>query len=190
MPHLGVDPINVGMHIYQAFQSLIARESPPKETAVLTVGQFSAGTTGNVLPQSAVLQGTLRTYQKELREKLVRRMRTVAQAAAAMFDAEVEYEVLSAVPSCIGDPELTAELAEYMTEMGGGRVYQAKPFTPSDDMAFLTERVPSAYLQLGAKVPGNPYPHHNACVLFDEKAMPYGAALHAQCAFEWLKNHH
>ena len=190
MPHLGVDPINVGMHIYQAFQSLIARESPPKETVVLTVGQFSAGTTGNVLPQSAVLQGTLRTYQKELREKLVRRMRTVAQAAAAMFDAEVEYEVLSAVPSCIGDPELTAELAEYMTEMGGGRVYQAKPFTPSDDMAFLTERVPSAYLQLGAKVPGNPYPHHNACVLFDEKAMPYGAALHAQCAFEWLKNHH
>ena len=138
----------------------------------------------------AVLQGTLRTYDKELREKLVHRMRTVAQAAATMFGAEVEYEVLSAVPSCIGDPELTAELAEYMTEMGGGRVYQAQPFTPSDDMAFLTERVPSAYLQLGAKVPGNPYPHHNACVLFDEKAMPYGAALHAQCAFEWLKNHH
>ena len=125
-----------------------------------------------------------------MREKLVHRMRTVAQAAADMFGAEVEYEVLSAVPSCIGDPKLTAELAEYMTKMGGGTVYQAKPFTPSDDMAFLTERVPSAYLQLGAKVPGNPYPHHNACVLFDEKAMPYGAALHAQCAFEWLKNHH
>ncbi len=190
MPHLGVDPINVGVHIYQAFQSLIARESPPKETAVLTVGQFSAGTTGNIIPDSAVLQGTLRTYDKDLRAKLVRRMRDIAEAAASMFGAKVEYEELSAVPSCIGDPQLTAELAEYMTEMGGGKVYQAKPFTPSDDMAFLTERVPSAYLQLGAKVPGNPHPHHNACVLFDEKAMPYGAALHAQCAFEWLKNHH
>ena len=101
------------------------------------------------------------------------------------------------VPVTFGCTELTKDtfgpelgMAEYMTEMGGGTVYQAKPFTPSDDMAFLTERVPSAYLQLGAKVPGNPYPHHNACVLFDEKAMPYGAALHAQCAFEWLKNHH
>ena len=190
LPHLGVDPINVGLHIYQAFQSLIARESPPSETAVLTLGQFSAGTTANVIPQSAVLQGTLRTYDKALRAKLVQRMRAVAEAAAAMFGASVEYEVLSAVPSCWGDPQLTSELAAYMTGMGGGKVYQAKPFTPSDDMAFLTEQVPSAYLQLGAKVPGNPHPHHSACVLFDESAMPYGAALHAQCAFEWLKNHH
>lgn len=189
MPHLGVDPINVGLHIYQAFQSLIARETPPSETAVLTLGQFSAGTASNIMPQSAVLQGTLRTYNKELRAKLFARMHTVAEAAGAMFGAKVEYQVLSDVPSCCTDPKLLEELVGYLEDMGGGKVYQAKPFTPSDDMAFLTERVPSVYLQLGAKVPGNPYPHHNACVLFDEKAMPYGAAIHAQCAFEWLKHH-
>ena len=189
MPHLGVDPINAGLHIYQAFQSLIARESPPSETAILTLGQFSAGTASNIIPQSAVLQGTLRTYNKELRARLSARMRTVAEAAGAMFGAKVEYQVLSDVPSCYADPGLLEELVGYLEDMGGGKVYQAKPFTPSDDMAFLTERVPSVYLQLGAKVPGNPYPHHNACVLFDEKAMPYGAAIHAQCAFEWLKHH-
>lgn len=189
MPHLGVDPINVGLHIYQAFQSLIARETPPSETAVLTLGQFSAGTASNIMPQSAVLQGTLRTYNKELRAKLFARMHTVAECAGAMFGAKVEYQVLSDVPSCYTDPKLLEELVGYLEDMGGGKVYQAMPFTPSDDMAFLTERVPSVYLQLGAKVPGNPYPHHNACVLFDEKAMPYGAAIHAQCAFEWLKHH-
>ncbi len=190
MPHLGVDPINVGLHIYQAFQSLIAREAPPSETAILTFGQFSAGTASNIIPESAVLQGTLRTYNKELRAKLLRRMHAVAQAAGSMFGAKVDYQVLSDVPSCYADDKLLQDLVGYMEEMGGGRVLPAKPFTPSDDMAFLTERVPSVYLQLGAKVPGNLAPHHNACVLFDEKAMPYGAALHAQCAFEWLKHHH
>ncbi len=189
MPHLGVDPINVGVHIYQACQALIAREAPPSETAILTFGQFAAGSASNIIPGSAVLQGTLRTYNKELREKLTARLRTVAETAGAMFGAKVEYEVLSAVPSCYSDPDLLKELVGYLEEMGGGTVYPAKPFTPSDDMAFLTEQVPSVYLQLGAKVEGNPYPHHNACVLFDESAMPYGAAIHAQCAFAWLKHH-
>jgi len=189
MPHLGVDPINVGLHIYQAFQSLIARETPPSETAVLTLGQFAAGSVGNIIPQTAVLQGTARTYHKELREKLVRRMRETAQAAGAMFGAEVTYEAVSSVPSCYAEPDLMEELRGYMESMGGGRVITAKPFTPSDDMGFITERVPSVYLQLGAKVAGNDFPHHNACVLFDEKAMPYGAAIHARCAFEWLRHH-
>lgn len=190
MPHLGVDPINVGTHIYQAFQALIAREAPPPETVVLTFGQFSAGSASNIIPQTAVLQGTLRTYNKELRAKLVGRMHTIVEAAAAMFGAKVDYEVLADVPSCYNDPELMKDLVVYMEEMGGGQVVPAKPFTPSDDMAFVTERVPSVYLQLGAKVAGNPYPHHNPGVLFDEKAMSYGAAIHAQCAFEWLKHHH
>lgn len=190
MPHLGVDPINIGIHIYQAFQTLIARETPPSETAVLTFGQFTAGATNNIIPQTAVLQGTLRTYNKELRSKLVKRMRTIVETAASMFNAQTEYTVLSDVPSCYSDPDLLHDLIGYMEEMGGGQVIAAKPFTPSDDMAFISEQVPSVYLQLGAKVPGNPFPHHNPGVLFDERAMPYGAALHAQCAFAWLKNHH
>jgi metal-dependent amidase/aminoacylase/carboxypeptidase family protein len=73
--------------------------------------------------------------------------------------------------------------------MGGGKVVKAEPFTASDDVAFLSERVPFVYFQLGAGVPGNPHAHHNPGVLFDEKALAYGAAIHAQCAFEWLRHH-
>ena len=56
-------------------------------------------------------------------------------------------------------------------------------------MAYVSEKVPTVYLLLGARVEGNPFGHHNPKVLFDEKALPWGAAMHAQCAFEWLKNH-
>ena len=189
MPELGLDPINVGLHIYQAFQNLVARESGSKETVCLTFGQFSAGSTPNIIPAEAVLQGTLRTYNQSLREKLVRRMHEIVDAAAAMFGAQVDYEVLSSVPSCYTNPEVLAELRSYVDELEipcGSEQYMV---TASEDAAFIAEKVPMAYLMLGAKVEGNPFPHHNPKVLFDEKALPYGAAMHAQCAFNWLKNH-
>ncbi len=189
MPHLGIDPINVGLHIYQAFQSLIARECPPTQTAVLTLGQFSSGSSPNTIPREAILKGTLRTYDKALRARLQRRMREIIDAAAKMFGARVDYEVLSDVPSCYSDQQLTEQLAGYLKQMGGGTVYEAKPFTPSDDIAFLSEQVPTVYFQLGAKTEDNPYPHHSPKVLFHEDALVYGAAIHAQCAFCWLRDH-
>ena len=189
MPELGIDPINVGIHIYQAFQNLVARESGSKETVCLTMGQFTAGSTPNIIPAEAVLQGTLRNYNQTLREKLVKRMHEIVDAAAVMFGAQVEYEALSAVPACYSNPEVLSELRDYVADLEipcGSDQYMV---TPSDDIAFISEKVPMAYLMLGAKVEGNPFPHHNPKVLFDEKAMPYGAAIHAQCAFHWLKNH-
>ena len=190
MPEQGIDPINVGIHIYQAFQNLIARESGPKETAVLTFGQFAAGETNNIIPATCVMQGTLRTYNQALREKLVRRMHEIVEGASKMFGAEVVYEVLSAVPSCYTDPDLLKQLRGYLADLGDLCADEGYMVTPSDDVAFISEKVPTAYLMLGARVEGNPYPHHNPRVLFDEKAMPIGAAMHAQCAFEWLKNNH
>ena len=189
MPELGIDPINVGLHIYQAFQSLIAREAGSKEIACLTFGQFAAGETSNIIPATCVMQGTLRTYNQTLREKLVKRMHEIVDAASKMFGAEVTYEVLSSVPSCYTDPEMLSEVKSYLTDLGDICACEDYVVTPSDDMAFISEKVPTVYLMLGARVEGNPYPHHNPRVLFNENAMPVGAAMHAQCAFEWLKNH-
>ena len=191
MPDLGVDPINVAVHIYQAFQNLIAREASPKQTAALTFGQFSAGESSNIIPDSCVLQGTLRTYDKALRERLVRRMREILDAAGKMFGAEVKYEALSAVPSCCTDPRLLKELQGYLKELFNEDICRSSDYmlTASEDIAFISEKVPTVYLFLGAKVEGNPYPHHNPKVLFNEDCLPLGAAMHAQCAFEWLRNH-
>lgn len=190
MPELGNDPINVGLHIYQAFQSLIARDAGPKEIACLTLGQFSAGDTANIIPATCVLQGTLRTYSQTLREKLVKRMHEIVEGAEKMFGVQIDYEVLSSVPSCYTNPEMLAEVKTYLEDLGDLCKCHDYKVTPSDDIAFISEKVPTTYLMLATRVENNPYPHHNPRVLFDESAMPLGAAMHAQCAFEWLKNHH
>ena len=80
-PHVGVDPINIGVHIHLALLELIARESDPTHSCVLTIGQFAGGTAANIIPETAVLQGTIRTNKPEARELLVRRMKEVADAA-------------------------------------------------------------------------------------------------------------
>ena len=190
MPHLGIDPINVGMSICTAFQQLVSRETPPKETASLTFGQFSGGNTPNIVPDKVVIQGTLRTYNVELRAKLVNRMQTIVKSAGEMYGTTVEYEVLSDVPSIYVNPEMLEEVKTYLSEIEGLTLANDNfRITPSDDMAFISEKVPTVYLLLQARVKDNPYPHHNPKVLFDESAMTWGAAMHAQCAFEWLKNH-
>ena len=190
MPHLGIDPINVGMSICTAFQQLVSRETPPKETASLTFGQFSGGNTPNIVPDKVVIQGTLRTYNEELRAKLVNRMQTIVKSAGEMYGTTVEYEVLSDVPSIYVNPEMLEEVKTYLSEIEGLTLANDNfRITPSDDMAFISEKVPTVYLLLQARVKDNPYPHHNPKVLFDESAMTWGAAMHAQCAFEWLKNH-
>ena len=83
-PHAGVDPINIGAHVHLALQELIARESDPTHSCVLTVGKFQAGTVGNIIPETAVLEGTIRTNKPESRELLVRRMKEVAERVAAV----------------------------------------------------------------------------------------------------------
>lgn len=190
MPHLGIDPINVGMSICTAFQQLVSRETPPKETASLTFGQFSGGNTPNIVPDKVVIQGTLRTYNAELRAKLVNRMQTIVKSAGEMYGTTVEYEVLSDVPSIYVNPEMLEEVKTYLSEIEGLTLANDNfRITPSDDMAFISEKVPTVYLLLQARVKDNPYPHHNPKVLFDESAMTWGATMHAQCAFEWLRNH-
>lgn len=187
MPHLGIDPINAGFHIYSAFQNLVARESDPSQQVSLTLGAFNAGCTSNIIPDSAVLMGTLRTYNKELRDKLVQRMLEITENMGKALGVTVEYEALSNVPATYSDPELTRELAGYASEVTPDLIKSTTyKVTPSDDFARISEKVPTVYLMVGCRVEGCTVQHHNPGVLFDESVMPYGAAIHASCAYNWL----
>ena len=190
MPEIGVDPINVATHIYLAYQNLIARESPGAETAILTIGSFQAGSAPNIIPTDAQLMGTLRTYNKEVRKKLKTRMREICENAGPMFGADVEYEVLSDVPSCYSDPDFTKELIDYAGQIEKGFIGETNyRFMASDDIALVSELVPTAYLMLEAKTKGCDVKLHNPNVIFNENSMVYGAATHATCAFNWLNDH-
>lgn len=191
MPEKGVDPINAGVHVYLALQELIAREVSGFDTAIITLGQFAAGAVANIIPETCVLQGTMRTYNKELRDYLFNRMQEVIGLTCKTYRASFDYEVLSSVPSLYTNPELLNEMLGYINEMSQDFIYiKDARNTPTDDFAFIAERVPSVHFQFCCKVQDERgvFPQHHPKVVFDENVLPIGAAVIAQCAFNWLKH--
>ena len=191
-PHVGVDPINIGVHIHLALQELIARESDPTHSCVLTIGQFAGGTAANIIPETAVLQGTIRTNKPEARELLVRRMKEVAEKTAAVYNGTVDIEMISEVPPLICNPKLTDEVVGYMQELGipGLTPYPGISASASEDFAVIAEKVPSTFMYLSAGYldERGQYPAHHPKAQFNEDVCPIGAASLAQCASQRLKN--
>lgn len=192
-PHVGVDPINIGVHVHLALQELIARESDPSKACVLTVGQFKAGTAANIIPEQAVLQGTIRTNDNEAREKLVRRMKEVAKKTAEVYNGTAEIEMISEVPPLICNPEFTNEIVSYMkeTNIPGLMPYPDVSASASEDFAVIAEKVPSTfmYLSAGYMDERGEYPAHHPKARFNEDVCPIGSACLAHCAVEWLSKH-
>ena len=191
-PHVGVDPINIGVHIHLALQELIARESDPTHSCVLTIGQFAGGTAANIIPETVVLQGTIRTNKPEARELLVRRMKEVAEKTAAVYNGTVDIEMISEVPPLICNPKLTDEVVGYMQELGipGLTPYPGISASASEDFAVIAEKVPSTFMYLSAGYLDEraQYPAHHPKAQFNEDVCPIGAACLAHCASQWLKN--
>ena len=191
-PHVGVDPIHIGVHIHLALQELIARESDPTHSCVLTIGQFAGGTAANIIPETAVLQGTIRTNKPEARELLVRRMKEVAEKTGAVYNGTVDIEMISEVPPLICNPKLTDEVVGYMQELGipGLTPYPGISASASEDFAVIAEKVPSTFMYLSAGYldERGQYPAHHPKAQFNEDVCPIGAACLAHCASQWLKN--
>ena len=190
-PNLSVDPIHVAVQIYTALEGLIAREANPEKTCVLTLGKFQAGNAANIIPDTAELEGTLRTNDKAARELLVRRIRELAEGIARLNGAEAVVTRLSDVPPLICGRELTDQMAGFMQEMPvpGITGYPGMQANASEDFAKVAERVPAALLYLSAGFPDErgAYSAHNPKVRFNEEVCPIGAAGYAYCAVRWLE---
>lgn len=191
-PHAGIDPINIACHVYLALEALIAREVDPGKANVLTVGRFQAGNAGNIIPETAILEGTIRSNDTTSRELLVRRLREVAEGTAAVYGGSAEVTMLSQVPPLICDPKLTERIAGYMKdlEIPGAVACPGISASASEDFASIAERIPSAFVYLSAGFPDDRglAPAHNPKVLFNEEVCPMGAACYAHCAEQWLRD--
>lgn len=190
-PNLSVDPLNIAAHIYLALEELIAREANPEKTCVLTVGQLHGGNAANIIPDSAFMEGTLRTNDKDEREKLVRRISETAKGIAAVYGGTAELTVLSDVPPLICDKAFTEEMAGYMNELGIAKPFPDMKANASEDFAVIAEAVPSAFMYLSAGFTDErgDYSAHNPKVRFNEDVLPIGAAGLAHCAVRWLEEH-
>ncbi len=193
MPETGVDPINIAAHVYLALQELVSREVAAKSPAVVTVGHFQAGSAPNIIPQEAVLEGTIRTFDRTLSETLLRRIGETAQGIAAAFRGTAQVEEIASAPPLVNQPELTDWAADRAAELTGpARVVRLdEGGMGSEDFASYGYELPCAYLLLGAgskeEDPRYGRPMHNTRVVFNEDVLPLGAALHTWCALKWLK---
>ena len=189
-PHLSIDPINIGVHIHLALQELIARESDPSDACLLTIGQFTAGSAANIIPDTAVLKGSMRTNKKDAREKLVCRLKEVSEATAAVYGGFAEVTFTCEVPTLVCDGALTKEIAGYMAELTIPNAvgYSGVAASASEDFALIAERIPSAFIYLSAGYADErgDYPAHNPKVQFNEDVLPIGAACLAHSAVKWL----
>lgn len=189
-PEDGIDPINIGVHIHMALQELIAREVNLQKGATLTIGSFHAGEAANNIPDKAELQGTLRTFNNEVRDYLIRRIETVSRLTGEMFGGKVEIEELSNVPAQINDNAMIAHARSCIKDLcGEENLKEDVLMTGSEDFAFIGEKVPSAIVFIGALDPkhqGEIFYGHHPRVMFDENVLPLCAALYAETAARWL----
>ena len=194
MPELGVDPINIASHIYISLQEIISREISALQSAVLTIGKFVAGETGNIIPGEVIMEGTIRSLNKEVGEFIFNRMNDIVVSTAKMFRGEAELIKLPSVPPLINDINLSKEVTSYVEDLIGkdSVILFEQGGMASEDFAFYSEEIPSVYLMIGAgsKEENSLYgePMHNKKVVFNEDILVTGAAMHTYCAISWLKN--
>ena len=194
MPETGVDPINIAVHIYLSLQEVISREISATKPAVVTIGKFAGGEAPNIIPEEVVMEGTIRSLDKEIGEFIFNRMNDIVNSTAEMFRGKAQLIELSSVPPLINDRNLANEVASYIKDLVGEKsvISFEGGGMGSEDFASYSYEVPSVYFMLGAGTKQeNPLyglPMHNEQVVFNEDIMVTGAAMHAYSAIMWLKN--
>ena len=197
-PWNGIDALSAAAHIALALQEISAREISIAEPAVLTVGSFSAGTAGNAIADKAVLKGTLRAFDEEVRASVKKRLETVCEKVAQAFRAKAKVVYGGGCPTLVNDGEISA-FAERALKglLGEGAVFTSAGLSGgvkaksggSEDFAYIAREVPSVMVAVAAGEAGNgyEYPLHHPKVKFDEEALAVGCAVYAHTALEWLK---
>ncbi len=190
-PENGVDPLTVGAYILLGLQELIAREIPAAEEAVLTIGHFEGGAAANVVPDSAILEGTLRTFKKDIREFIVSRITEIAQGIAGTYRASATVEVLSDCPAMVTNEDMVARLEKACRELGNGiNPLNTMHFMGSEDFAVYSELAPAVVVFMGAGVEDKSkwVGQHNPKILFDEKVLENEVALYVKMAVDYLED--
>jgi amidohydrolase len=176
-PHLSVDPVTAAAHILIGMQHLVAKEIPALDTAVLTVGQIQAGTKNNIIPATAVMRGTLRTFDDAVRAQILQRLGTFASDLARAYRAEATLELgdmsCATVINHEGPTSFVRECAE--ADLGAPAVIAGRPVMASDDMCYFLRERPGCYFRVGiAPGHGRPAPHHAPEFEMNEDGLPIG----------------
>lgn len=191
MPNQAVDPIVISAHIITALQTLISRETSPFSPAVITIASLHAGTTFNVIPEQAVLQGTMRAYTPAHRAYLQRRITEVVHGIATALGGSCTLDFGEGCPPCINDPTTTELIHRAASATVGEDKLDTGPevqISGSDDMSFFLQAAPGCYFIVGAhnKEKGAQYPHHHPRFNIDEDSLPIAAEVLTRATLDFV----
>jgi hippurate hydrolase len=196
-PHRGIDPVMVAVQIAQAWQTIVSREKNPLDTAVLSITQIHAGSATNVIPDEAVLVGTVRTFTTPVLDLIERRMEEIANGVAAGFNASIDFSFKRNYPPLVNHARETVFAIEAMKAVAGAGKVDAnvEPTMGAEDFAYMLQAKPGCYVFIGNgegehRAAGHglgPCQLHNGSYDFNDRLLPIGASFWVKLAEMALK---
>lgn len=191
MPHACIDPVPVAATIIHQLQTIISRRVDPLESAVISVCNVHAGNTHNVIPDEAVLEGTVRALIPEVREAVPGMIKEMARKVCEIYGAKCEVEYSFRYPPLINDGGVTGVVRDAaVAVLGAGRVREAeKPNMGGEDFAYFAQAVPSSFFYLGiAPDEDTVIRHHHPEFAIDESVLKDGIAVFCRAVLDFLTN--
>jgi len=181
-PHEGIDPIAMGVQLYQGVQTIVSRSIDPIKPAVVSITQFHAGTANNVIAATATLTASIRTFHPEVRAQIEERLRELCDGVGRMYGAEVQLEYGYGVSPLINPPEEIAFAADVAdTVVGPDKVDRdPAPGMGSEDFAEMLTGRPGGFVWLGGGAPGKDFGLHHPKYDFNDAVLPVGASFWAR----------
>src|SRR3989344_5453234 len=195
MPHLGIDPVPIACQLVQAYQTILTRNMRPVETGVISVTMIQAGEATNVIPESVVMQGTVRTFTTETLDLIENRMREITRHLCAAHGAEADFEFSRNYPPTVNHPAESAFVRQVMVELvGEDKVQEVEPTMGAEDFSYFLQGKPGAYFVIGNgdgthREGGHglgPCTLHNPSYDFNDQLLPLGATLWVKLVQRWL----
>ena len=181
-PEKGVDPINIASHIVINLQEIIAREIPAVKPSVLTIGHMEMGNAYNAIPSEAIIEGTIRALEEDVRQYLAKRIGEIAKNTANTFRGDVEYEMVWGAPPVVNNDEMAKLAYDCAAEVVGKDMVMGSLPSPNmggEDFAYFLNESPGAFMFLSSSNPAKKtdMPHHNPLFNVDEDVLWIGSAV-------------
>jgi amidohydrolase len=192
-PWDSVDPIVVSSQIIQGLQTIVSRQTElTKAGAVITIGSIHGGIRRNIIPETATLEGTIRTFDDDMQKKVHEKIKLTAEKIAESAGAKAEVDILVMYPATVNDPALTDKMVPSLIRSAGKEnVVVTQPVTMAEDFSFYQRKVPGFFFFLGAYPAEmnlkNQPTHHTADFMIDEKAMITGVKALANLTIDYME---
>jgi amidohydrolase len=192
LPWAGVDPVVVSSQIVLALQTIVSRQVDlTVAPAIVTVGRLTSGVRANIVPDSAELEGTIRTFDPKMQEEIHSRMKRTAEMIAQSAGATAEVEITRGNPVTFNDPKLTEQMVPTLRRVAGEGMYAvALPTMPAEDFSFYQKEIPGLFFFLGITPkeadPATVAANHSPRFFADEGALPVGIRALANLAVDYL----